>query len=234
MRNARLSWVAITLVSSVLAVGCGNKETAPTATTAPSATAKPTAKPTATAAAATATATATAEAAPAALVEIDLSPAGAAFKGWVAKGPADAKVMEDLGGARIATPKVAGPGTFDLGFKLGKEDLKKYKADFEKGAKAGGNTKLTFTTDTADMIAWTSEVAGTKTYDFRMIQKSSGKDVTCYTVTPRDNEADLKTVHDACASLEKKDAATAAGTAAATTKPTAAAKGTLKIAAPGK
>ena len=49
-----------------------------------------------------------AEAAPAALVEIDLSPAGAAFKGWVAKGPADAKVMEDLGGARIATKKVAG------------------------------------------------------------------------------------------------------------------------------
>jgi len=217
MRISRVSWFAFALVTSALAIGC--EETAPPpATSAPAktatATAKPTAKPTA-----TASAVATAEAA-VELVEKDLSTAGAAFKGWVAKGPADATVMEDLGGARIATKKVSGPGSFDLAFKMGKQDLKKRKADLEKGA-ATAKSKITFTTDTAEALVWTTEIGTTKSYDFIVVQKSSDKDVTCYTVTSRDSEADLKALQDACKTLEKKDGAAKAD---ATAKPDATAK----------
>jgi len=233
MRISRFSWFALAFLTSAFVAGCESPEAAPpaTSTAAATATAKPTVKPTATAIA-TATATATATAAAAVeLVEKDLSAAGAAFKGWVAKGPADATVMEDMGGARIATKKVSGPGSFDLAFKMGKQDLKKHKADLEKGAKTAKST-VTFTTETADTLVWTTDVGGTKSYDFMLLQKASDKDVTCYTVTSRESEADLKALQDACKTLEKKGEAPKAD---ATAKPDATAKTgapPAKIAAP--
>ena len=93
-------------------------------------------------AAATATASAVADAPKAEMVEKELDKV-AAFKGWVAKGPADADVMEDLGGVRIATKKVMGPGSFDLAFKLGKGDFKPFKDGLVKGAEIT-KSKITF------------------------------------------------------------------------------------------
>jgi hypothetical protein len=224
MRISRFSWFAWALLTSAVAAGCESQEAAPpaTSTAAATAAAKPTAKPTATA---TAIATATTTAAAAVeLVEKDLSAAGAAFTGWVAKGPADATVMEDMGGARIATKKVSGPGSFDVDFKMGKQDLKKHKADLEKGAKTAKST-VTFTTETADTLVWTTDVGGTKSYDFLLLQKSSDKDVTCYTVTSRESEAELKALQDACKTLEKKGEAPKADA-------TAKSDATAKVGAP--
>ena len=145
----------------------------------------------------------TEEAPKAELVDKDLSKAGAAFKGWSAKGPADSDVMEDMSGVRIATKKVVGPGSFDLGFMMGKKNLKELKTNTQKGADAG-KVKVTFTVDTPEALEWTSEIGTVKNFHFAIIQKSSGKDVTCYTVTPRDTEADVNALKEACKTLVKK------------------------------
>ena len=142
------------------------------------------------------------------MVEHDLDKV-AAFKGWVAKGPADADVSEDLGGVRIVTKKVSGPGSFDLAWALKKNDLKAKKTAVQKGADTA-KSKVTFTTDSAEELAWTNEVGSTKSYDFEYIFKAEGKDVTCYTVTPRETEAEIAVLKDACKSLAKKGAAPAA------------------------
>nr|HEX4317132.1 hypothetical protein [Kofleriaceae bacterium] len=139
---------------------------------------------------------------PPALVDKDLSPAGKDFAGWTAKGPADAKVVEDLGGARIVTQKVTG---FDLAFKLGAgiDDLKDFKAQQQKAATTY-NLKIAYTTDTPDALVWTTGDGSSKSYDFRIHAKVSGKDVTCYTVTPRDSEDALKFLQAQCATIAKK------------------------------
>ncbi len=194
---------------SALALACGSSDNAAPAASG-SAKAADGAKSAAPMAAKSATpaASATPSAAPApeAKVELtdkDLSKAGAAFKGWSAKGPADADVMEDLGGARIVTKKVSGPGSFDLAFKLSKVNLKELKTNLQKGAEAA-KAKITFTTDSADALEWTNEIGSTKDYSFSIVMKAGGKDVTCYTVTPRESEADVNALKEACKSLAKK------------------------------
>ena len=153
-------------------------------------------------AAATATASAVADAPKAEMVEKELDKV-AAFKGWVAKGPADADVMEDLGGVRIATKKVMGPGSFDLAFKLGKGDFKPFKDGLVKGAEIT-KSKITFISDTPESLEWTSEAGTSKTYSFRLSLKAGKDEYTCYTVSPRESEAEYKAHKEACSTLMKK------------------------------
>jgi hypothetical protein len=186
----------------------------PAATTAPEASTAASAAPTTSAATAAPAAT-DAPSAPAAtatsnppvvdpaFVEKDLSKAGAAFQGWVAKGPADADVTGDLDGVRIVTNKVYGPGSFDLAFTLRNKDLAKLKKDMQEGSEIA-KTKVTFTVDRPDALEWTTAAGKSKSYSFALLQKSSGKDVTCYTVTPRPSEAEVKALKEVCRTLAKK------------------------------
>jgi hypothetical protein len=196
------SFAALTLAS--LAIACGGGEgSAPAGSSKPasSAAAKSSGAPAAKSAAPAASAEAPAEKME--LVEKDLSKAGDKFKGWVAKGPADAEVMEDLGGARIATKKVMGPGSFDLAFRMDKPNVKDLKDGATKGAELGKG-KLEWITDSADALEWSVEANGKKMYFFHIGMKVEGKDVTCYLVSPRDSEADYKLHKEACQSLAKK------------------------------
>lgn len=135
-----------------------------------------------------------------ALVDKDLAKAGSAFAGWTAKGPADADVMEDLGGARIVTKKVTG---FDLAWRIGVDKLDELKKGLVDGAKSAG-VKVTFTTDTPDALVWTTEAGSHESYSFTIHQKLGGVDVTCYTVTPRDDADGAKFEQETCATLAKK------------------------------
>ncbi len=137
------------------------------------------------------------------LVDVDLSPAGATWAGWTAKGPADAKVMEDLGGARIATPKVRGPGSFDIAFKQGPLDLKERKEQIMKGAEMAKST-VTFTVDTAESLEWTTAFDTSKSFEFVQLRKVGDVDVACYTVSSRPDAAEIATLKESCASLAKK------------------------------
>lgn len=209
--NSGILLAVFGLAASALTMGC--ESTAPGAT-APSAQpdkgtttagSKSSAAPTVTAAV-TASASAAAKPQDAPKVELvdkDLSTAGAVWKGWVMKAPADADVMGDLSGVRIVTKKAIGPGSFDLAFKLGKQNLKELKTNLEKGA-AAAKTTVTFTVDTPEALEWTITAGSAKTYDFSLIQKTGGKDVTCYTVTARESEAEIAALKEACKRLEKK------------------------------
>lgn len=199
----KLSLAALLLAS--FAAGCGGGEGS-----APAGSGKPSASAAAKSSGAPAAKSGAASAAPSAaapekveLVEKDLSKAGDKFKGWVAKGPADAEVMEDLGGARIVTKKVSGPGSFDLAFRMDKPNIKDLKDGATKGAELG-KAKLEFLTDTAEALEWTVDANGKKMYFFHIGMKVEGKDVTCYLVSPRDSEADYKMHKEACSSLAKK------------------------------
>jgi len=147
-------------------------------------------------------AAASAEAPKVEMVEKDLSKVEA-FKGWVAKGPADADVMEDLGGVRIVTKKVRGPGSFDLAFKAGKPNFKEMKDGHKKGAEIA-KTTITYSVDTADALEWTSATESSKMYAFSIVMKVDGKDFTCYTVSPRETEAEANELKEACKTLAKK------------------------------
>jgi hypothetical protein len=137
------------------------------------------------------------------LVDVDLTPAGATWAGWTAKGPADAKVMEDLGGARIATPKVRGPGSFDIAFKQGTIDLKERKEQIAKGAEMAKST-VTFTVDTPEALEWTQAFDTTKTFEFVQLRKVGDVAVACYSVSSRPNADEIATLKESCASLAKK------------------------------
>ena len=135
-------------------------------------------------------------------VELDLSTADPAWKGWTAKGPKDAKVMADgVKGARIAAN---GMDAFDITFSSTKEKLVDMKKGAETGAKAGGG-KVDFTTDSADKLVWSIENGGSKRYFFAKNMKVGGKDVGCATgAMGVAKEDDLKAYEDSCASLAKK------------------------------
>ena len=138
----------------------------------------------------------------AAMVEIDLSTADPAWKGWTVQGPKDAKVLADgVHGARVAAN---GMDAFDLAFTQGKSPMKDVKSGVEAGAK-GGNLKVTYGVDTADKLEWVTDVAGSKTHNFVWNYKASGKDVSCRTNaamgTTEAMAAELKT---ACGTLQKK------------------------------
>jgi hypothetical protein len=136
-------------------------------------------------------------------VEIDLGTADPAWKDWVVTGPKDAKVLADgVHGARVAAN---GMDAFDVAFGQGKPLLEDRKGGLQAGAKAG-NLKVTFTTDTADKLEWTTEVGSSKTFNFVMAYKASGKDVFCQTNSGMgvSSEALLAQLETACGTLHKK------------------------------
>lgn len=137
------------------------------------------------------------------LVTKDLSAAGAKWKGWTAKGPADAKVDEDLGGARIVTEYVSGPKSFDLAFRFGKENLAKRKGQLKSGA-AENKTQIAFLGSSPTLLEWKEGSSDSESYSFELLEKVGGHDITCYTVTPRDSHAELTLLEHDCASLKKK------------------------------
>lgn len=149
--------------------------------------------------------------------EFDLESADPKWKGWVASGPADAKVMQDgVAGARLAANgpsmldrKEGGDSGFDVAFAWGKDDLKELKKNLEKGAEnspADFKMKLNWTKEDADLVEWTTEVGKSKSYNFVKHIKVDGKDITCKNnyMVGSGNEAEHKRVMDACASLKKK------------------------------
>ncbi len=161
------------------------------------------AKPTgATTAAAAAKPEAAKPAAPAAASEIDLSPAGDAWKGMTLKGPAGAKVADDgAGGAQVAFKE------YQLTVNAGQLPL----ADMKSGAKVGAEAvqgKVTFTTDTADTLEYESalkdfEGKDTKMYGFGLHVDVGGKKYGCSGVGLA-SPADLAAAKDICKSLAKK------------------------------
>ncbi|MFO0586527.1 MAG: hypothetical protein U0441_03275 [Polyangiaceae bacterium] len=215
--NSTLGTLGMALFVGALALGCGGEGSgaAPASSGAPAVSGKP-----ATTAAATTTAAAkpaeTAAPAPA-MTEFDLSTADAKWKGWVAMGPADAKVMADgVNGARIAAKgpsildqKEGGDQGFDLAFAWGKDDLKELKKNLQNGADhpiGDMKVKITWTKEEPDLLEWTTEVGKMKTYNFVQHIKVEKTDITCKNnyMIGSGNEAEHKRVMDACKTLAKK------------------------------
>lgn len=212
--------LAFGLISS-LALGCdggSGSSPSPQASGKPADSAKPgdSAKP-ATTAAAKAPDTTMPSAKPAEMVEFDLSSADPKWKGWVAKGPADAKVMADgVAGARIAgkgpnilDQKKGGDNGFDVAFAWGKDDLKSLRTNLQKGADnpiGDMKVKLTFTKEEPGMLEWTSEVGDSKTYNFVMHMNVEKTDITCKNnyMVGAGNEDEHKRHMEACKTLAKK------------------------------
>jgi hypothetical protein len=138
------------------------------------------------------------------LVEHDLSTADPAWKGWIAKGPKDAKVMADgVHGARIAAN---GINAFDITFGHKKTKLADTKKGIEAGAKImGGSAKTSFVTDTKEKLEWVTEVGTSKSWHFSWNVKVSGKDVTCSSMPMgASTESLLAVLKASCESLHKK------------------------------
>lgn len=198
---------ALALVAS-FSIACG--DTAGGAGSAkPAATsAKPastgTAKPTTSAAAPAPTPKPTAEPA-AEMVETDLSSRGDEWKGFTIKAPKDAKVMEDLGDARVA---VKG---FDvvLSQKKGKTSVKDRKKGLEDLAKQVKG-KVSFSNETAEGFDYkleTPKLDNDKELfardDFFMVVKVGGKDVGCFPHTSAQKE-EIAKAREACKTVAKK------------------------------
>lgn len=218
MRNTIGSLCVALLVAS-LTGGCGGEGSGSASAAAASGSPAASGKPAATA---TASATATAKpeapaAKPAEMVEFDLGTADPKWKGWVAKGPADAKVLADgVQGARIAAKgpsildqKKGGDNGFDVAFAWGKEDLKGLKKNLQQGADhpiGDMKMKLTFTKEEPDLLEWTTEVGESKTYNFVMHMKVEKTDITCKNnfMVGAGNEDEHKRIMEACKTLAKK------------------------------
>jgi hypothetical protein len=137
------------------------------------------------------------------MVEIDLSTADPARKGWVANGPKDAKVLADgVHGARIAAK---GMDAFDVAFGPAKTSLKDVKGGLQAGSKASGS-KITYTVDAPDKLEWTTEVGSSKSMNFVWNYKASGKDVSCLTNSGMgvSSDAMITQLKAACGTLHKK------------------------------
>ncbi len=214
MKNTMSSLYVLGFAGALM-IGCGGEGSgsAP-ASGAPATSGKPTA------AAMTATAAAK-PAEPAAkpvdMVEFDLSTADPKWKGWTAKGPADAKVMADgVNGARIAGkgPNILDqkPGVdqgFDVAFAWGKDDLKELKKNLQKGADSpigDIKVKITWTKEEPGLLEWTTEVGDMKSYNFVMHMKVEKADITCKNnyMIGAGNEAQHKRFMDTCKTLAKK------------------------------
>jgi hypothetical protein len=142
---------------------------------------------------------------PTAMAEFDLSPAAANWKGWVAQGAKDGRVMVNgVNGARIAAN---GMDAFDVMFNPKKKDLKELKKNLEIGAAAAkGVMTITFTANTPDNLEWFTEANGVKRYGFTTNFKASGKDVSCSNnimIGIRDTDL-LQRTKDACKTLTLK------------------------------
>jgi hypothetical protein len=153
---------------------------------------------------------------PVEMKEHDLSSAHESWKGWVAQGPANAKVLADgFQGARIAAD---GPGllnskpgddaAFDLAFEAGKEDHKQLKELTEKGAKAipDYQVEVAWLKEEPGLLVWKSTGKNMTMWNFSKHLKIDGKDYTCRTnyAFGAGNEAQLERFIAACDTLKKK------------------------------
>lgn len=139
------------------------------------------------------------------MVEHDLSSGDPEWAGWVAQGPEGAQIMADgVKGARIAAGRDV---DFDLAFAPKKTDLAELKGNVQKGADASkGEMKLTFTSDTPELLEWVADGYGSKRYNFVMNMKSGDRDVTCKNnyMVGIESEEGLASHKAACATLAKK------------------------------
>jgi hypothetical protein len=140
------------------------------------------------------------------MVEHDLASADPEWSGWVVRGPKGARVMADgVNGARIAAD---GHDAFDLAFAPRKTDLAELKERLLQGAEASsGEMKLTFTSETPELLEWSAEGYGTTRYHFMMNMVAGDRDVTC-----QDNimigivsEAYREAHKSACATLRRSE-----------------------------
>lgn len=136
------------------------------------------------------------------LTEIDLSPAGAAWKGWTVKAPEGTKVADSgAGGPQIALKD------YQLTITEGKLTLN----DIKSGAKVGAEAvqgKVTFTTDTPDALEYSTELKdvegkAVKTYGFGIHMKVGDKTYGCQATGPT-SEAQVTEAKAVCNSLAKK------------------------------
>jgi hypothetical protein len=135
-------------------------------------------------------------AAAAASSEVDLSPGGAAWKGWTIKAPADTKVADNGAGGISVTM-----GSFGFEMTQGDLDIKTRKAglEYSKG-------KVTYQVDKPDELAYTTETPagdGTiKGHGFAMYVTSGGAKIGCTGML--DEDAQVTAAKAACASAAKK------------------------------
>jgi hypothetical protein len=133
------------------------------------------------------------------LVDADLSSRGDDWKGWTVKAPKDAKVMEDMGNARVAGKD------FDIVISQKAPDMKETKENATKGAEASKG-KIAFTTDKPEDLEWNVKSGKHTTYFFKLALKVDDKDVTCEVMNTigADTQKLATRMIDACKTLAKK------------------------------
>ena len=133
---------------------------------------------------------------------IDLSSAGAEWAGFSVKGPSGAKAAGDgAGGVSVAF------GNYQVNISPGKPAI----ADMKSGAKAGAEAvqgKITFSKDTPEEIAYTTELKDVtgkdvKMHGFATTLKVGGKPYGC-SCSDATSPEDLAKARATCESLTKK------------------------------
>ncbi len=149
--------------------------------------------------------------APIEMIDHDLS-GEKGWEGFHAKGPSYAKVMSELhsgariagGGSRLEKVKTE---PFDLKFYPGKNDFVQAKEGHTKstGSPSGieAGAKVTYTTDTPELLEWTYESRGSSHFGFFSNFQVADKDISCTTERAPTTEARDR-AKEACKSLTKR------------------------------
>jgi hypothetical protein len=144
------------------------------------------------------------------MVEVDLSSAGAAWKGYSIKAPKESQVMEDMSNIRVAgkgCPITETCPQFDLILSQKKPNFKETKSLQDQGATAMKD-KIEWTSETADTLEWTRESSmgdsTIKTLNFERIVKVGGKELGCWPLNAPSKESDIAAMKEACTTLSKK------------------------------
>jgi hypothetical protein len=122
---------------------------------------------------------------------------GAAWTGWTVKAPADAKAEPNEGTFPHAIAIRWGNGAGAMGFVQGKTNFASVKHDFT----VTGDTKVT--NETPDRLDATMTMAGHDLKGFYQKRKVGDVEVTCWTVSFVESDADLAAAHAICESLSK-------------------------------
>lgn len=147
-------------------------------------------------------------AAPVEMIDHDLS-AQKGWEGFHAKGPDYAKVMGELhSGARIAGgTRLDKKEPFDVRFYAGKNDFVETKEGHTKStaspAGVGNGAKVSYTTDTPELLEWTYESGGAPHYGFFSNFQVGGKDISCTSDRAPTPEA-RERAKESCKSLAKR------------------------------
>ena len=116
-----------------------------------------------------------------------------------------------MGDMDPASVRIAGKGCsivekcpyFDLILSPKKPDLKNDKKLQEQGAAKYGD-KVTFSTDTPDLLEWTREGELGKSINFVRVVEVAGKRIGCRPLAAMVAESNRTAMKEACASLVKK------------------------------